>query len=120
MSSTKTEYIVAANLVQDIFYLTKLVSKLDFIQKPPITILKDNQYCIKRAQSEKYYNKKKHIDIGYHLLKNLIDEEMIELQYVSSSCMIAYILTEALPRPKHFTALQQHYDQSSVRVSGFR
>jgi len=46
------------------------------------------------------HNKAKHIQIKYHFVEDLVNDDIIELKYCSTNLMIADILTKGLPTVK--------------------
>lgn len=67
----------------------------------PQIILADNQGAIKLSKNPQYHNRTKHIDVRYHFIRKTCQDGLIELAYISTSEMVADILTKALPRDKH-------------------
>ncbi|GBN50133.1 hypothetical protein AVEN_103991-1 [Araneus ventricosus] len=99
LSSTKVEYVSAANTAQVVVWLTNLTKDLDLSQSLPVTIYEDNQSCIKLSQSNKHHSRTKHIDVKFHNIWHLRETGMTELEYCQSKQMTADILTTPLPCP---------------------
>jgi len=71
----------------------------------------DNQGALALAHSPEYHARTKHIDIQHHFIRELVTTEKVNLEYCSTSDMIAAIMTKALPRvthDKHYTAMGLH------------
>lgn len=51
-------------------------------------------------ESGKHSNRSKHIDVKYHVIKNLKDTDIIELQYCASKAMVVDIMTKPAPKPE--------------------
>ena len=58
--------------------------------------MKDNQSCIKMTKNTVNHGCAKHINIKYHYI---CDE--VKLEYCETVLMLADIITEGLPRPRH-------------------
>ena len=70
--------------------------ELGFNIKPMILCV-DNQGAIFAASNPVLHKHMKHIDIKYHAIQEWIEEEQIELQYISTEEQLADILTKSLP-----------------------
>ena len=46
-------------------------------------------------------SKTKHIDIKYHYLRELVQDEEVKLEYVHTKEQIADVFTKALPKDSH-------------------
>ena len=63
-----------------------------------MTVMEDNQSCIAMAKNPQHHGKSKHIEIKYHFVRKLVENETIKLEYCSTKEMIADILTKGLNR----------------------
>ena len=85
-----------------------LKGQMDFLGIPvgsPITLYEDNQSTIAMARNPVFHQRTKHIDTRYLFIRDLINNNAIQIQYCPTESMIADILTKALPRIK-FQSLQ--------------
>ena len=58
-----------------------------------------NQSCIKLLT--KYEHKRlKHIDIKYNFIKDLVEEGIMNVKYISTEGQIAHIMTKGLPKER--------------------
>jgi hypothetical protein len=84
---------------------------------PANTLLTDNQGAIASANKPRYElsARSKHIDIQFHVIRDAIQNGLIQLEYVRTHEMTVDILTKALPRELH----QQHVTgMGMARASG--
>lgn len=77
-SSSENNYVSAANASLEIKGLINILNELNLQQKCPISVYEDNQSTIKMIQLEKLSSKSQHIDILFHLLKQLKQEGTID------------------------------------------
>ena len=63
-----------------------------------LTIGVDNQGSIKMAKNDMSSTRTKHIDIKYHLVRDMVHEKRIALEYVPTTEMVADVLTKPLDR----------------------
>ena len=67
-------------------------------------ILCDNQSCKKMTKKLVFHDKMKHIEIWYFYIHEMVQKEVVKLQYVSTDEQVADVLTKSLSRVKfeHF------------------
>jgi kynurenine formamidase len=56
----------------------------------------DNQSCIKLIENSVFYDRSKHIDMRYHYIPDLVQLEIVQLQYIAMSEHVVDILTKPL------------------------
>jgi hypothetical protein len=100
LSTTESEYISASAAATEAIWIRTLLMELGYCQDRPTTIYEDNQSCITISNNPEKHNRTKHIDIRYHYLRQLIEENKIKLEYIDTENQIADLLTKPLPRPK--------------------
>ena len=66
--------------------------------KETVVINVDNQAAIKMAKNDASGNRTKHIDIKYHIVRDLVADQSISLRYCPTEEMTADILTKPLGR----------------------
>ena len=70
------------------------------ISDGPIPIYADNQAAISIAERLKFSKKTKHIAIYYYYIRELVDKDIIRMEYISTAKIIADILTKPVGRVK--------------------
>lgn len=98
LSSTESEYVAATEACREIAWLDQLIKDFGLVRKGPVSLLEDNQSCLKLTQSEKFLARTKHIGVKYHYIRQMIQDGLVELSYCSTQEMTADILTKPLPR----------------------
>ena len=76
------------------------MEELDCEQKGATILYCDNQSTIAISNNPVHHNRTKHIDTRLHFIRDLIEQKMIELQYVNTNQQVADVLTKSLPREK--------------------
>jgi hypothetical protein len=100
LSTAEAEYIAACEAAKEAIYLKSTVNTLLPIEKSlsTITIMEDNQACIRIGQNPELHQRTKHIDIKYHYLRDQIRKGNIRLQWISTNEQLADALTKPLSK----------------------
>ena len=80
--------------------MRKILIGLFAQQKNHKVIYYDNQSCIKLSENPFFHDRSKHIDIGYHHLRDCVKRIIVLLEYIPIEEQDAYILTKALSKCK--------------------
>jgi len=67
----------------------------------PMVVNIDNQGSIALAKSPVFHDRSKDIDIQYHFTRDLVKEQMIYVEHIPTTDMLADVLTKTLPRTQH-------------------
>jgi len=78
----------------------------------PVKIYEDNQGSIALAKNPEFHKRTKHIDIRYHFVREKVEDGQVVLQYVSTTDMLADIMTKAI------TAVQFEVLRSKLGIQG--
>jgi hypothetical protein len=101
MSSTDAEYVALSEASREACWLRSLYKELGHDQKKPTQIRCDNNGAIAMARNPQFHKRSKHIDIRWHWIKDLVEENTIEVQSCRDPEQTADILTKVLACPKH-------------------
>jgi hypothetical protein len=74
-------------------WLKRVLTELQQPLQQPITLCCDNNSTLCMTEDLVHHDKTKHVDIDRHFLKEKIDAQIIQLQYVPSADQNADILT---------------------------
>ena len=61
-----------------------------------ITLLDDNKGSLALTKNSKHYQRTKYIDIKYHYIRQLVEDNNVAIDYISIDKMAADILTKLL------------------------
>lgn len=102
LSSTEAEYIALTSVAKEAVYLSNLLSELELnIDCRTMIVNCDNLSAQNIAKNSMYHSRTKHIDIKYHFLKNLVQDDKIKIRYVESNENLADVFTKSLQKGKH-------------------
>lgn len=105
LSSTEAEYAALSNGACEAIWLKEILNFFQF-NFATIIIKEDNQPCIHIAKNAAEHRKIKHVDIKLHFIRELVEQQKIQIQYVASKDNKADIFTKGLPTP-HFETLRK-------------
>ncbi len=112
-STAEAEYVALSSATLESAFLKNLLDELHFSQ-PPVTILEDNNACIKIAQNENSGSKVRHINIRYHGIHDYLKQGIIQIKKVSTKDNLADSLTKATTPLKFKTFHQTILGHSPV------
>lgn len=98
LSSTEAEYIDLCVTTCEIIAVKKLLQDLNIKLESPISIYEDNMSCIKIAEEPKEHQRMKHIDIKYNFVRDLVQENVINILYKPTKEQVADFFTKSLSK----------------------
>jgi hypothetical protein len=101
LSSTEAEYIASAHAAKEVVWLRRLLAELGLSIDDPTVLHMDSQSAIAIAKNPQFHDRTKHIEVRHHFLRRKVEDEEIELNYVSTNEQVADALTKGLNREKH-------------------
>ncbi|WVZ18913.1 hypothetical protein V8G54_006235 [Vigna mungo] len=96
LSTTEAEYIVAAFCACQCIWLKRILKHLGIKNREATEILCDNNSTIQLSKNLVFHGRSKHIAIRFHFLKDLVNDEVINLRYCSTTEQLVDIMTKAL------------------------
>ena len=98
LSTTEAEYVAMGDGVKEALFVHGVLEFLSPGKKlRGIRVLEDNEGAITLAENPISLSNSKHIDVRHHFLRELVENEKITVEHVSSEDQHADILTKALP-----------------------
>ena len=98
LSTAEAEYVALAAASQEAVWLRQLLKDLKFGSDDPLVVNEDNQSAICIAKNPKDHAKTKHIQIKYHFVRDLIQQNVLVLKYCPTEEMLADVFTKPLPK----------------------
>jgi hypothetical protein len=99
-STAEAEYIVASAASREAVWLRKLLSDLFSAELEPTVIHCDNQSCIKLSENPVFHDRSKHIEMRYHYVRDMVQKNILSIQYVPTVEQTTDILTKPLSLTK--------------------
>jgi hypothetical protein len=104
LSTTESEYIAVTHASKEALWLRSLIQQLFNVKLDATTLFCDNQSAIELTKDHQYHARTKHIDVRYHFIRWIVEQNSLKIIYCPTNDMIADALTKALPsaKVKHF------------------
>ena len=94
LSSTEAEYIGMYEASKVVLWLRQFLSELGFPTPGPTIMYEDNKSDIHIVQNGNDKGRTKHMDVRYHLIRELVKDNIIQVHCKPTEDMIADILTK--------------------------
>ena len=97
LSNTVVEYISIMEAMKEAQWLKGLALEMGLAQQA-IRVYSDSQSALLLAQNFVYHVRMKHIDIRYHQIRELVEEDEVELVKIHTKKNPVDALTKVLPQ----------------------
>ncbi|CAI7737338.1 unnamed protein product [Closterium sp. NIES-53] len=104
LSSCEAELYAVTMAAQETRWLTFLLHELGYPQPTP-TLWCDNKSTIHLSQDLVYHTRTKHIELRHFFIRDLVQQEQLNLEYVASDCNLADLFTKPLGKVPHHRLL---------------
>ncbi len=95
LSTAEAEYIAAGSSCSQILWMKQMLSEYN-VGQDVITLYCDNLSAINISKNPIQHSRTKHIDIRHHFIRDLVEENIVTLEHVTTEGQIADIFTKAL------------------------
>ncbi|CAN0860294.1 Retrovirus-related Pol polyprotein from transposon TNT 1-94 [Linum grandiflorum] len=99
LSTTEVEYIAAVEAGKEMLWLKRFLQELGLKQSEYVVFC-DSQSAMDLRRNTMYHSRTKHIDVRYHWLRDVIEEQMMKLKKVHTDKNCADVLTKVVPGSK--------------------
>ncbi|CAN0905202.1 Retrovirus-related Pol polyprotein from transposon TNT 1-94, partial [Linum grandiflorum] len=98
LSTIEAEFVAASYCATQCVWLRRILKQMNWSQcvLGATKVLCDNSSTTKLSKNPVLHGRSKHIDVRFHFLRDLVKEEVIELEHCGTSDQIADIMTKAL------------------------
>ena len=108
-SSTEAELLALSHASKEGRWIKNLLNEIG-INFGAFTIYEDNIPCINIAEEPRSHQRCKHVDIKYMKVRELVQEKIIDLKYLSTTEQVADVMTKPLP----LVTFQKHLNNLGV------
>ena len=99
MSSTEAEYVTVTSGAQEALWFNELLKELGYPQET-VVIYEDNEACINLSKNPQEYKRTRHIQVKYHFIRSLVQQNKIKLEYCNTKKQLADIFTKGTNGPR--------------------
>ena len=103
-STMEAEYVALARGAKEAIWVRMILKELDlfvYLVSDSIEMYCDNRAAIDYSKNRMENNKTKHIDIAYHIVREMVEENEIKVLYVATNENPADVITKGLKRLAH-------------------
>ena len=99
LSTTEAEYMAIIEAVKEAIWLHGILKDLGVDHKH-LEVYSDSQSAIHLAKNQVFHTRTKHIDVRYHFVQEILEEEEILLQKIQTKENPVDMLTKVVTRAK--------------------
>lgn len=97
LSTMEVEFVVATTTVQECVWLRYFLHCLGVTSSLHLVVIfYDNQVIITYTKDPKYHNQTKHINIEFNFIRDLVQQNEVNLKYITTYQMVANPLTNPI------------------------
>ena len=85
LSTTEAEYVAVSEVVKEIKFLYQMLRRMEIKVPLPIEVQVDNVGVIWLANNSSVSERTKHVDLRAHFVRDLIKDQVIEINFVKSA-----------------------------------
>ncbi|KAF0758332.1 hypothetical protein AaE_003971 [Aphanomyces astaci] len=96
LSTTEAELMILCTVAQECLYVKQTACEMGHPITSAITLHEDNQSTIKIVNNSGHHGRTKHIDVRYHFINDLVEQQVFRLEYTNTRLQVADIFTKPL------------------------
>ncbi|XP_076932672.1 secreted RxLR effector protein 161-like [Bidens hawaiensis] len=96
LSLTEDEYVATTTFACHTMWLKELLEEINGEEVETIDIMCENSSMIKLSKNPVQHKRTKHIDVRFHYLRNLVNEEKVQLEFFLSKDQVADIIIKPM------------------------
>jgi hypothetical protein len=99
-STTEAEYISLGYASKEAVWIKRFLEQIRY-PTGSIKLYGDNQSAIALVKNPEFHSRTKHLDVALHYVRELAEDKVVDIAYISTSEMLADCLTKPLPKVKY-------------------
>lgn len=118
LSSCEAEYVALTSAAKELMFIKNILNELgleEVYDRRAIKLLCDNEGAKSLAENNGYSPRTKHVDVKYHFIRELIEQNAIILEHIGTKENVADIFTKPLGRVLH----NRMKDRIVVKISRY-
>lgn len=99
ISTTEAEIVAASEAAREISWLQRIFSDINSMNATPILQI-DNEAAIRLSHNPEFHKRTKHIRVRHFFVREMVQDNLLEVKKTSSSKQLADALTKPIPGPR--------------------
>uniref|UniRef100_A0A2N9FFW3 Integrase catalytic domain-containing protein n=1 Tax=Fagus sylvatica TaxID=28930 RepID=A0A2N9FFW3_FAGSY len=99
LSTTEAEYIAATEAGKEMLWMKRFLQDLG-LKQDEYVVHCDSQSALDLSKNSTYHSRMKHIDVRYHWLRLIVDQQLMQLRKIHTDKNLADMLTKVVPKEK--------------------
>jgi hypothetical protein len=99
LSTTEAEYIAATKAGKEMLWMKRFLQDLG-LKQDEYVVHCDSQSALDLSKNSTYHSRMKHIDVRYHWLRLIVDQQLMQLRKIHTDKNPADMLTKVVPKEK--------------------
>ena len=95
LSTTEAEYVAVTKASKEMIWLQGLLTELGFKHEKNV-LHSDSQSAIHLAKNSAFHSRTKHIELRYHFIRSLLEDDVLILEKIQGSKNPADMLTKVM------------------------
>ena len=95
LSTAQAEYIAARSCCTQLLWMKHMLEDYGF-QQGKLSLFCDNTSAINISKNPVLHSRTKHIEIRYHFIRNLVDDDLLEMSFIPTENQLADLFTKPL------------------------
>uniref|UniRef100_A0A2N9IRB9 Integrase catalytic domain-containing protein n=1 Tax=Fagus sylvatica TaxID=28930 RepID=A0A2N9IRB9_FAGSY len=99
LSTTEAEYIAATEAGKEMLWMKRFLQDLG-LKQDEYVVHCDSQSALDLSKNSTYHSRTKHIDVRYHWLRLIVDQQLMQLRKIHTDKNLVDMLTNVVPKEK--------------------
>uniref|UniRef100_A0A2N9GFS8 Integrase catalytic domain-containing protein n=1 Tax=Fagus sylvatica TaxID=28930 RepID=A0A2N9GFS8_FAGSY len=99
LSTTEAEYIATIEAGKEMLWMKRFLQDLG-LKQDEYVVHCDSQSALDLSKNSTYHSRTKHIDVRYHWLRLIVDQQLMQLRKIHTNKNPANMLTKVVPKEK--------------------
>lgn len=95
LSTTEAEYIAAGSYCTQLLWMKQMMCDYG-LKQGMLTVFCDNMSAISISKNPVQHSRTKHIDIRHHFIRDLVEDNILALEFISTEHQLADLFTKPL------------------------
>ena len=84
LSSSEAEFIAASEAVKDVLFVVQVLESIGLAVEKPVVVRVDNMGAVFLSENNTSSARTRHIDMRWHFVRELVEDKVVEIQFVRS------------------------------------